>query len=54
MEGVDQAVAAVGADRAEQLYELGRSLTMEEAIQFAIEEESEQVILSSPDPSGHD
>ncbi|MGH9195910.1 MAG: hypothetical protein ACRD1T_09240, partial [Acidimicrobiia bacterium] len=39
MQGLDIAVAEVGSDRAEGLYELGRAFTMEEAIQFAVEDE---------------
>lgn len=39
MQGLDLAVAEVGSDRAEGLYELGRAFTMEEAIRFAVEDE---------------
>ena len=41
MQGLDQAVDEIGSDKAEDLYELGRTLTMEEAIQFAVEDESD-------------
>ena len=37
MEGLDMAVAQASSERAEALYELGRSFTIEEAVQFAVE-----------------
>jgi hypothetical protein len=41
------AVAEVGSDRAEGLYELGRAFTMEEAIQFAVEDKENDLDKTS-------
>lgn len=50
MQGLDIAVAEVGSDRAEGLYELGRAFTLEEAIQFAIEDEESDLGKSPRGP----
>lgn len=41
MDGLEGAVEEAGSDRAERLFEIGRSFTIEEAVRFAAEEEAD-------------